>query len=387
MIPLHTHLNESKMIATIEALRESQANLQSFLDTASDLIQILDQFGHIQYVNTAWYQTLEYRAEEVLGRSIFEIIDPAYHEHCMQILEQLNQQQKPQSIEVGFRTKSGRAIVVEGSISVWKHHGAKLLTNGIFRDITNRKQAEDALRHANSELELAIRIKNEFLSNMSHELRAPLNAILVLSESLLDHSRGPLNDGQSRALNSILESGQHLSNLINDILDLTKIEAGQLEMSYEPIAILDLCRSSIQSVLLFAEKKQIQTHIQCDPSIGICEADPKRFKQVLTNLLSNAIKFTPAGGQISLIVEQIGATSSDRICFRICDTGIGIASEDLSRLFQPFTQLDAGLSRQYEGTGLGLTLVQRLTELHHGSLEVHSALGHGSCFKVCIPRL
>jgi len=239
------------------------------------------------------------------------------------------------------------------------------------------------LNRTNLELERANRAKDEFLANMSHELRTPLNSILGLSESLLEQRRGTLNEDQQRSLRIIASSGNHLLELITDILDLSKIEAGKFEYHPQLISVDELCRSSLAFISGQATKKSIQVIYQNKAALANIPADPRRLKQILINLLSNAVKFTQDRGQITLHVEA--NLEQDRIEFSIIDTGPGIAEENMRQLFQPFVQLDGSLNRQFDGTGLGLTLVQKLTDLHGGSVEVQSEVGKGSRFTVCLP--
>jgi|GEM_PF-392062 len=236
---------------------------------------------------------------------------------------------------------------------------------------------------ANAELARAARLKDEFLANMSHELRTPLNAILGLSEAVLEGVYGPLTEKQRKSLQNIGEAGQHLLSLVNDILDVAKAEAGKLELQMGPVAVRDLCQVSLGLVRQIANQKRLQVSLDIDEQVESFEGDQRRLKQVLVNLLSNAVKFTPEGGQIGLQVT--GDPQEKRIAFTVWDTGIGIAQEDMNRLFQPFVQLDGSLSRQYAGTGLGLVLVRRLVELHGGGVAVESEVGKGSRFTVFLP--
>jgi PAS domain S-box-containing protein len=236
------------------------------------------------------------------------------------------------------------------------------------------------LNRANAELERASRAKDEFLANMSHELRTPLNSILGLSESLLEQRRGSLNEQQQKSLGIIESSGQHLLELINDILDLSKIEAEMFVLHLEPISVDETCRSSLAFVNAQALKKAITLTYTNDTPVTRIMADPRRLKQILVNLLTNAVKFTPEHGKVLLRIQD--DPERDLIQFSVIDTGIGIAPGDLKRLFQPFVQLDSSLNRQYQGTGLGLALVQRLTDLHGGSVQVESEPGRGSRFTV-----
>lgn len=239
------------------------------------------------------------------------------------------------------------------------------------------------LNRTNAELERANRAKDEFLATMSHELRTPLNSILGLSESLLEERRGPLNEQQQNSLRIIESSGHHLLELINDILDLSKIEAGKFELYLQPVSVDEFCRSCMTFVKAQAVKKSITLTYTNDAHIASILADPRRLKQILVNLLTNAVKFTPDDGQVFL--EVMGSCEQGLIQFSVKDTGIGIAPEDLRRLFQPFVQLDSNLNRQYQGTGLGLALVQKLTDLHGGSVEVESEVGTGSRFTINLP--
>jgi CheY-like chemotaxis protein len=216
---------------------------------------------------------------------------------------------------------------------------------------------------------------------MSHELRTPLNSILGLSESLLERYQETLNESQQRSLHMIETSGKHLLDLINDILDLSKIEAGKFDYYPQLIQVNDLCKSSIIFVKNQAAQKGIKLTYEIEEDISNLFADPRRLKQILVNLLTNAVKFTPHHGQVMLKVNL----EHEVIRFSVIDSGIGIAPEDLRRLFTPFVQLDSSLNRQFEGTGLGLAITQKLTDLHGGSIDVESEVGKGSRFTVNLP--
>lgn len=261
---------------------------------------------------------------------------------------------------------------------------------GINRDITAQKQAEEVLRssketllRANSELARAMRMKDEFLASMSHELRTPLTGILGLSEVLQLKVYGEVNPRQRKAISHIEQSGRHLLELINDILDLSKMEANKLELQIQPCSVGEICQSSLQLVKGMAQKKGQHVGFTMNPATFTMKADVRRLKQILVNLLSNAIKFTPDGGALGLDVT--GDETEQTVRFTIWDNGIGINAQDLGRLFQPFVQVDSSLARQQSGTGLGLSLVQRLTELHGGTVHAESTAGRGSRFTVTLP--
>jgi PAS domain S-box-containing protein len=254
----------------------------------------------------------------------------------------------------------------------------------------------EALQKTNAELARATRLKDEFLANMSHELRTPLNAILGLTEALQEGVFGELNDTQNKTLTTIETSGQHLLALINDILDVAKIEAGKMELQTEILDLADLCQSSCQFVSQEALKKQIQLDIRVNPDLPAVKVDPRRMRQVMINLLSNAVKFTAPGGKVTLSASycptdprglKLHGASEPRVHITVADTGIGIAPEKLKHLFQPFVQIDSALNRHYNGTGLGLALVKRIVELHGGQVLVFSQPGRGSQFTLQLPCL
>jgi len=263
-------------------------------------------------------------------------------------------------------------------------------------------QQERLLAHANKELAKATRLKDEFLANMSHELRTPLNAILGMTEGLQEAAFGPINEKQKNALQTIERSGSHLLELINDILDLAKVEAGKIELEFAPTTVQSLCHASLAFIKQQAHKKNIHIEAHIPESLPTLMVDERRTRQVLINLLSNAVKFTPEGGQVTLQITypspvtvtappeenaQPLPTAISASCLRIAviDTGIGIHPTKAKQLFRPFVQIDSALNRQNTGTGLGLALVKRIVEMHGGTVGLTSEEGQGSCFTIDLP--
>ena len=261
--------------------------------------------------------------------------------------------------------------------------------------LANMLTSNQQLAITNEELARATRLKDEFLANMSHELRTPLNAILGMSEALQEQVFGTINQEQKESLETIASSGKHLLELINDILDVAKIESGQVEIDCSQTSIDELCQSSLPFVKQQALRKRIHLELKIAPNLPELFIDERRIRQALINLLSNAIKFTPERGRVSLAVslQQNPAKSTNEITseimseirFAVTDTGIGISPENLQKLFQPFVQIDGALNRQNSGTGLGLALVKSIVEMHKGTVSVTSEMGVGSCFTIALP--
>ena len=261
--------------------------------------------------------------------------------------------------------------------------------------LANMLISNQQLAISNEELAHATRLKDEFLANMSHELRTPLNAILGMSEALQEQVFGTINQEQKESLETIASSGKHLLELINDILDVAKIESGQVEIDCSQTSIAELCQSSLPFVKQQALRKRIHLELKIAPNLPELFIDVRRIRQALINLLSNAIKFTPERGRVSLAVslQQNPAKSTNEITseimseirFAVTDTGIGISPDNLQKLFQPFVQIDGALNRQNSGTGLGLALVKSIVEMHKGTVSVTSEMGVGSCFTIALP--
>ena len=241
-------------------------------------------------------------------------------------------------------------------------------------------QKIEDLQVRNKSLEMTNQNKSEFLSHINHELRTPLTGILGFSRMLVEEIYGPLNDKQKQYMKGIVSSGEHLMSLINDFLDISKIEANREELFLERIAVEDVCLSALSMLKTRAKEQNLELKLEIGPNVEMCIADQRRLKQILLNLLSNAIKFTEIGS-VTLKVEY----AQDKLIFSVIDTGIGIKPSDQAQLFQPFQQIHSHLSRKQKGTGLGLALSRKLAQLHGGDLTLTSEVGKGSCFTLNLP--
>jgi signal transduction histidine kinase len=231
------------------------------------------------------------------------------------------------------------------------------------------------------QLEIANQHKSEFLANMSHELRTPLNAIIGFSEAMQERLFGELNELQAQSVSDIYGSGKHLLSLINDILDLSKIEAGRMELDVVDFDVLGALQNSMTLVKERAQRHELSLKLECSDTLGVIHGDERKFKQIMLNLLSNAVKFTPAGGTVTVAARR----ENEALAVSVKDTGVGIAPEDQKVIFDEFRQVGNDYTRKAEGTGLGLTLTKRFIELHGGTISVDSAPGKGSTFTFTLP--
>ena len=373
---------------TERALQTAMRASQLIMQHSMDVICTIDGQGRFAFVSAASERLLGYTPEDLVGRPYIDLVDPGDHAKTNQAAADVMAGMPVREFENRYRRKDGSLVPIVWSAS-WSEPDQLMFC--VAHDDTERKRtqdilglAHDELRRANSELARASQLKDEFLANMSHELRTPLNAILGLSETLLEQLADTATARQLQALTTIATSGQHLLALINDILDLSKIEAGKLELNPETLNVSEFCESCLAFVRSQAMQKHIGVAVEHDGRVATLVADPKRLKQVLVNLLTNAVKFTPVGGRIGLTVAA--PEGEEVVRFTVWDTGIGIAPAAAARLFRAFTQLDSGLSRDQEGTGLGLALVAKLAELHGGGVALESAAGQGSRFIVTLPR-
>lgn len=366
-------------------LAESQGRYRKLFECAPDGIVISDPQSRYLDANPSMCRMLGYSYDEFIKLRAVDIIDSSHASKIDETIEGILKN-KDHHRDWRFRRKDG--TVLEAEVIATLMPDGNIL--GMIRDISERRQAE-AEREKRFRAEAADRIKSAFLATMSHELRTPLNSIIGFTGILLQGMTGPLNPEQNKQLEMVRVSALHLLALVNDVLDISKIEAGQLEIFSEPFDI----SHSIQKVLAIvrpqAEAKRLELRTEISSMLKEAVGDERRFEQVLLNLLSNAIKFT-AGGRITLsaqILDAVKLPASEEeqsaFCLKVSDTGIGIKPEDLSKLFQPFRQIDSGLARNYEGTGLGLAICGRLTDLMGGTICAESSWGKGSTFTVTLP--
>ncbi|MBU7585143.1 MAG: PAS domain S-box protein [Nostoc sp. TH1S01] len=364
-----------------EALRKSEAQFRAIFERSSIGIGLADIKAQIVDINPALCQMLGYSREELYGKYFSDYISPQKGD--LELYKQLISGMRDRiEIEKHFRHKNGQLVWTNLSISMIPgSNGTPEFFLAIIEDITERKQTELKLRASQAAAEAGNRAKNEFLATMSHELRTPLNAIMGLSQLLQQGMVGSLNEKQQEYVSCIYSSGEHLLAIINDILDLSKAEAGTEELLLSTASVVDLCNYALSTVRDQAQEKGLKLISEIDPQAETCKVDIRRMKQMLINLLTNAIKFTPAG-QVSLEIKKV----PEGITFTVGDTGIGIDTNQFQFLFEPFKQLDSRLNRQYEGTGLGLALTRKLARLHGGDVTVESKLGEGSRFTLFLPN-
>ncbi len=366
-------------ISTGDALEYAE----SIINTVREPLIILDQDLRVVTASRSFYEVFKVNPQKTVGQYIYDLGNKQWDiPKLRELLESILPQKATfdnYEVEHVF-ADIGKRIMLLNARQIQRVLGKERIILLAIEDITERKQIENALRAAKAAVEAASRAKSEFISSMSHELRTPLNSIIGFSEVLYDQTFGPLNPKQTHYVNNVLTAGQHLLSLINDILDLCKIEAGKFNVMPITFAVQPVLNNALILVKERALKQGLTLSLE-SPSDLMVSADERMFKQILFNLLSNAVKFTPSGGRITVTAERAGHD----LRVSVADTGIGIKHEDQSRLFTEFEQLDSGYNRLHEGSGLGLALTRKFVELHGGSICVESeGEGKGStfCFKL-----
>ncbi|MFH1740564.1 MAG: ATP-binding protein, partial [bacterium] len=365
-----------------QALRESEERLQDFLDNANDLIQSVSPDGRILYVNRAWKKTLGYTEDEIADLTMFDVIFPDEHEHCKMLLSRVMGGEPFFDIETVFLAKDGKRIAVSGSANCRFEDGKPVATRSIFRDVTRQKQAEEDLREAKEAAEAANRAKSDFLANMSHELRTPLNSIIGFSNILLKNKKGNLKEQDISFLERVLYNGKHLLELINDILDLSKVEAGRVQIEMDQVDLVTVIRETVAQFEGQVQARNIDLLTEIPNSLATIESDPGKIKQMLINLIGNALKFTEKGYVTVRVVCDPNTNQPSRI--DVIDTGIGIPKEKLSEIFDAFRQADSAITRKYGGTGLGLSISRSFCQMLGYDLTVDSEIGKGSIFSIVL---
>jgi PAS domain S-box-containing protein len=375
----------AELATTADALRRSEARFRDFARTSSDWFWETDEQHRFTYVSDE-LSLFGQDPRAAIGRTRSELAAdrqddiPRWEEHYAG----LDRHEPFRNFVYGRKigTSPERIVSVSGN-PVFDPSERFLGYRGTARDVTEEILAERGLREAKSAAEAANRAKSQFLANMSHELRTPLNAVLGFSEILAQQLAGPLRANQVEYVDMIYRSGRHLHDIINDILDLAKVDAGKLDLNPEdgidPCAVVNACVALIKER---ASAGGLQLSVNFDPVLPLIVADAMRLKQILLNLLSNAVKFTEPGGSIVITVREPGP---DTIAFDVRDTGVGMSEAEIKIALEPFGQVDAGIARRHEGTGLGLPLARRLAELHGGSLHIESRKGRGTTATLTLP--
>jgi PAS domain S-box-containing protein len=367
-----------------EDVRNTRDFLQSIAESSVDAIVTTDMRGRITYCSPGTAKLLGERALEVLGER-----GATYYrggrEEAHALMQRLKTEGHIRNYETAIRAEGGRWVDVSSSLSLLRDaQGSIIGTLAIFKDITERKEAERALQEAKDAAEAANLAKSTFLANMSHELRTPLNAIIGYSEMLQEEVEDLGMPDLLSDLQKIYHAGQHLLTLINDVLDLSKIEAGKMALSLETFAVAPLLQDVAAATQPLADQHANTLRVLCPEELGSMQADMTKVRQVLLNLLSNACKFTEHG-TITLEAARQTREGTTWVLFRVTDTGIGMTTEQIRHLFQAFVQADASTTRKYGGTGLGLAISQRFCQMMGGEITVESTVGQGSTFTIKLP--
>ena len=387
-----------------QQLRDQQFYTRSLIESNIDALMMTDPRGIISDVNQQMMALTGCTRDELIGAPCKNFFtDPVRADAA---IRRVLTENKVSNYELTVCARNGEETVVSYNAATFHDRDRKL--QGVFaaaRDVTERKRFERTLEEKNIELEHASRMKSGFLATMSHELRTPLNAIIGFSEVLKDGLIGQMTESQHEYIGDIFASGQHLLSLINDILDLSKVEAGMMALELEAVDLNSLLANSLSIVREKAAAQRIRLELEVGEDLGIPLLDMRKTKQIVYNLLSNAVKFSANGGRVTLSARRVSRSTvgtlpgvwsvqsfplvdnefDDFLEICVSDSGIGISKENMAKLFQAFSQIDSSLARKFEGTGLGLAMVKQLAELHGGAVAVASAQGEGARFAAWLP--
>ena len=355
-------------------LQKSEAQYRELVEYANSIILRMDTEGNVTFFNNFAQKFFGYKQEEIIGKSVLATIVPSTDtsgKNLKLMIEDLmvHSERYINNENENILRDGKRVWVAWTNRPILDDKGRLKEVLCIGNDITKLKEAEKEVLIAKEAAESASRAKSAFLANMSHELRNPLNAVIGFSESLIEGIAGDLNEKQKEYSGYILESGKHLLSLINDVLDLSKVEAGKMELELSSFDLKELLKKSFIFIKEKAMKHNISLLDNIDNDIGLISADERKIKQVIYNMLSNAMKFTPDGGNVGIEAKKINAAEI-RVC--VWDTGIGIENKDKTKVFTEFEQIDSEYSRKYSGTGLGMPLSKKFIELHNGKMWFES---------------
>jgi PAS domain S-box-containing protein len=387
-----------------QRLRDQQFYTRSLIESNIDALMMTDPQGIISDVNQQMMALTGRTRDELIGAPCKNFFTDATHADAA--IKRVLTENKVSDYELTVRAQNGAETVVSYNAATFYDRDRKL--QGVFaaaRDVTERKRFEGTLQEKNIELEHASRMKTEFLATMSHELRTPLNAIIGFSEALKDGLMGQMSDTQHEYIGDIFTAGQHLLSLINDILDLSKVEAGMMALELDAVDLRNLLSNSLSIVREKAATQRIGLELEMGEDLDVVMLDTRKTKQIVYNLLSNAVKFSANGKRVTLRARRVARSTvgtlpghwpvhsfpladneySEFLEICVSDSGIGISSENMAKLFQAFSQIDSSLARKFEGTGLGLAMVKQLAELHGGAVAVASAEGQGARFAAWLP--
>ena len=386
-------MREQKRVG-VAALR-----LSAIVESSDDAIASKDLNGIVTSWNAAAEKMFGYTADEMVGQSITRIIPRERLAEETYVLGEVRAGRRVDHFETKRQDKWGNLLDISLTVSpILDQTGRVIGASKIARDITRHKRLQESQREAQAREEAARRevleiesrrfqesnrLKSEFVANMSHELRTPLNSIIGFAELMVDQRHGPMPPKYAEFTSLILKSAQHLLQLINDILDLAKVESGKIDLKPEPVDLARVVNDVTSVAGGLARRRDVHLETIVDPEVGEVCLDPNRFKQVLYNYVSNAIKFSAEHGRVQVRVRPDGA---GHFCLEVQDWGIGIKPDDVNRLFIEFQQLDAGTAKRHGGTGLGLALTKRIVEAQGGSVGVTSQPGAGSTFYARLPK-